>query len=104
MILKGYQQIVKNGREARVLLLSEFLIASNFAGIVFGTAGVRSRSRHLVSPGRKIPPKPLHAYGVTPENLPKFTQSVMQTQCHPMSNSFTPLDEFRVLKIYRDLY
>lgn len=39
MILRGYQQIVKNGREARVPLLPEFLTASNFAGIAFGTAG-----------------------------------------------------------------
>ena len=39
MILRGYQQIVKNGREARIPLLPEFLTASNFAGIAFGTAG-----------------------------------------------------------------
>ena len=42
--------------------------------------------------------------GVTPEDLPEFTKSVMQTQTRLMSNSFTPLDESCVLKIYQELY
>ena len=39
MILKGYQEIAKNGQEARIPLLKDFLIASNYAGIAFGNAG-----------------------------------------------------------------
>lgn len=39
MIIKGYQTIVNQGKEARSSLLNEFLIASNYAGIAFGTAG-----------------------------------------------------------------
>lgn len=39
MILKGYQEIVKNGKEARIPLLEQFLLASNYAGIAFGNAG-----------------------------------------------------------------
>lgn len=39
LILRGYQTIVEKGAEARLPLLSDFLIASNFAGIAFGTAG-----------------------------------------------------------------
>ena len=39
MILRGYQQIVAEGRDARLNLLEDFLIASNYAGLAFGTAG-----------------------------------------------------------------
>ncbi len=39
MIIRGYQTIVKEGREARIGLLNDFLIASNYAGLAFGTAG-----------------------------------------------------------------
>ncbi|MEA4852979.1 MAG: 4-hydroxybutyrate dehydrogenase [Christensenella sp.] len=39
MILRGYQEIAKNGQEARIPLLKNFLIASNYAGIAFGNAG-----------------------------------------------------------------
>lgn len=39
MIVKGYQQIVAKGRESRQALLEDFLIASNYAGLAFGTAG-----------------------------------------------------------------
>ena len=39
MILRGYQQIVAEGKDARLNLLEDFLIASNYAGLAFGTAG-----------------------------------------------------------------
>lgn len=39
MIIKGYQKIVADGKETRINLLDDFLIASNYAGIAFGTAG-----------------------------------------------------------------
>lgn len=39
MILKGYIQIRDNGPEARIPLLHDFLLASNYAGIAFGNAG-----------------------------------------------------------------
>jgi 4-hydroxybutyrate dehydrogenase len=39
MIIKGYQKIAAEGEEARFELLSDFLLASNYAGIAFGTAG-----------------------------------------------------------------
>lgn len=39
MIIKGYQKIAAEGREARIPLLEDFLIASNYAGLAFGTAG-----------------------------------------------------------------
>ena len=39
LILKGYLEIAKNGEDARLPLLKDFLIASNYAGIAFGNAG-----------------------------------------------------------------
>ena len=39
MIIRGYQKIVREGREVLISLLDDFLTASNFAGIAFGTAG-----------------------------------------------------------------
>ncbi|SFA95330.1 4-hydroxybutyrate dehydrogenase [Clostridium frigidicarnis] len=40
MILNGYKDIIKNGKEYRLKLMEQFLIASNYAGIAFGNAGV----------------------------------------------------------------
>lgn len=39
MIIKGYQVVVKEGQGALQALMEDFLIASNYAGIAFGTAG-----------------------------------------------------------------
>lgn len=39
IILKGYKKIAEEGPEARIPLLEDFLIASNYAGIAFGNAG-----------------------------------------------------------------
>lgn len=39
MILKGYQRVRDNGPEARIPILKDFLLASNYAGIAFGNAG-----------------------------------------------------------------
>lgn len=38
-IIRGYQVIAEKGEEARKELLNQFLTASNFAGLAFGTAG-----------------------------------------------------------------
>ena len=40
LIINGYKEIIKNGQEARIPLLEDFLIASNYAGIAFANAGV----------------------------------------------------------------
>lgn len=39
MIINGYKVIAEKGQEARMALLEDFLIASNFAGISFALAG-----------------------------------------------------------------
>lgn len=39
MILHGYMEIRENGSEARIPILNDFLVASNYAGIAFANAG-----------------------------------------------------------------
>ncbi len=39
MIIRNYQKIAANGEDSRAAIMGDFLIASNFAGIAFGTAG-----------------------------------------------------------------
>ena len=39
MIVTGYQKIAAEGRDAHIPLLDNFLIASNYAGVSFSTAG-----------------------------------------------------------------
>lgn len=162
MIVRGYQKIAAEGREARIPLLEDFLIASNYAGLAFGTAGcaaVHATSyplggKYHVAHGESnyamftgvlknymeikqdgeiavmnacladllgcdvavvydkleelldqiLPKKPLHEYGVTKADLPEFAHSVITSQGRLMGNSFVPLDEARVLKIYQELY
>ena len=53
MILNGYKIIAEKGEEARIPLLSDFLTASNYAGIAFGNAGCAPElsSRSQISRG-----------------------------------------------------
>ena len=39
MIITGFQKIVAEGRDCMPALMEDFLIASNYAGLAFGTAG-----------------------------------------------------------------
>ena len=51
-----------------------------------------------------LPKKALHEYGVTEAMLEEFTESVMVNQGRLMANNFVPLDQARVLKIYKELF
>ena len=161
-ILKGYLAIRDQGPDARFPLLSQFLLASNYAGIAFGNAGcaavhalsyplgavyhvphgesnyamftgvlknylelrqdgeiavmneflarllgcgtqaVYDRLEELLN--QLLPKRSLHEYGVTRQDLRDFTHSVITGQGRLMDNSFVPLDETRVLKIYTELF
>lgn len=162
MILKGFRKIAEDGREVLKDLLEDFLIASNYAGLAFGTAGcaavhalsyplggayhvphgesnyamftgVLKNYMEIKSDGeiatlnqymanllgcdvsqvydkleelldQMLPKKALHEYGVKEEEVEVFTKSVMETQGRLMANNFVPLDEQRVLKIYKELF
>lgn len=40
LIINGYKAIIKNGEEYRNEIIEDFILASNYAGIAFGNAGV----------------------------------------------------------------
>ena len=150
------------GEEARIPLMEDFLVASNYAGIAFGNAGcaavhalsyplgatyhvAHGESNYAIFTGVMknymeiktdgeiavlnqymanilgcsvenvyeelenllnvlLPKKPLHAYGVTANDLKEFTESVMENQGRLMANNFVELDKQRVYKIYKELY
>lgn len=162
MILRGYMKIRDLGEEARIPLMEDFLVASNYAGIAFGNAGcaavhalsyplgatyhvAHGESNYAIFTGVMknymeiktdgeiavlnqymanilgcsvenvyeelenllnvlLPKKPLHAYGVTANDLKEFTESVMENQGRLMANNFVELDKQRVYKIYKELY
>lgn len=162
MILKGYQRIAAEGKDARKELFGDFLTAANYAGLSFGTAGCAAvhalsyplgsmyhvphgESNYAIFMGvmraylelgeegelhrlgifmadvlgcpesdvwnhletlleQILPLKPLCDYGVTEEDLSRFTESVMTTQGRLMANNFTGLNGECVLGIYRGLW
>ena len=162
MIIRDYQKIVRDGKDSRKELLDDFLIASNFAGLAFGTAGcgtvhamayplggqyhvAHGESNYAIFTGvlkeymrhktdgeiavmneflaglldcgvsevydkleelldQVLPKKPLHEYGVKEEELPAFAKSVIDNQQRLLRNSFIPMTEELVLKIYQSLY
>lgn len=162
MILRGYRTIAGQGPDARISLLEDFLVASNYAGLAFGTAGCgpvhamsypfggqyhvpHGESNYVIFTGvlrnymelkqdgeiarmndfvanilgcgsdgvydgleqllnQILPKKSMRDYGVKREELPEFTQSVMEKQGRLMANAFVPLHDDRVLKIYQELH
>lgn len=162
MIIRGYQQLVKNGLESRKALMGDFLTASNFAGLAFGTAGcgtvhamayplggqyhvAHGESNYAVFTGvmkeymrhksdgaiaemnsflanllgcgtaevyekleellnQILPKKALREYGTKQDELPAWAKSVIDNQQRLLKNSFIPMTEELVLKIYQDLY
>lgn len=161
-IIRGYQKIVKEGKEVMPGLMKEFLTASTFAGLAFGTAGcgpvhamsypfggtyhvAHGESNFVIFTGvfkhyveqnntgaivelnnllaelldcpiedvyqeldalldKMLPKKSLEQYGVKQIELPQFASNVIQEQQRLLGNSFIPLDEEQVLKIYQSIY
>lgn len=162
MLLRGYQTIAAQGREALKPLLDDFLVASNYAGIAFGTAGcgavhamayplggqyhvAHGESNYAIFTGvmkdymergsggelramgrflagllqcgeeevydqlelllnKILPKKRLREYGVTREDLPLFSESVVKNQQRLLANAFVEMDRDSILRIYEGLY
>lgn len=162
MIINGYRQLVKKGLDRRKELMEDFLIASNFAGLAFGTAGcgtvhamayplggqyhvAHGESNYAVFTGvmkeymrhkkdgeiaamnsflagllgcdaaqvydaleellnQVMPKKALREYGVKEDEPAEFAKSVIVNQQRLLKNSFVPMTEELIEKIYRDLY
>ena len=162
MILKGYQTVIREGKDHWNQLADQFLMASNFAGIAFGNAGcaaVHAMSYPLggtyhIPHGeanqlmfeavlrmyeRKDPHgrlddlkevlanelqveketslnalydlmdqilvrKPLCTYGIRKEELPVFTESVIEGQQRLLNNNYVELSYEEMMQIYTSVY
>ena len=94
-VMKQYMAIRQDGEMDR---LNRFM-----AGILgCGKEEVYRELRKLLDV--ILPRKPLREYGVTPEDLGEFTESVMTEQGRLMANNFTELSRDMVYDIYRKLY
>ena len=51
-----------------------------------------------------LPKKALHEYGVTPEDVPAFAESVIKNQQRLLKNSFVPVSQELIQSIYQSLY
>ncbi len=163
MIMKGYARIIENGPDARLEDLSEYLMASNYAGIAFGNTGVGAvhamsyplgaayhvahgesnyefltavfNAYYMANPGGRIQKlctllgglldenddarvfdalsrrlgaiisrKPLRDYGMKPEETDSFAASVIEKQQRLLVNSYVPMDQTAIARIYKQLY
>lgn len=94
-VLLAYMEIKKDGE---IAVLNQFL--ADLLGC--DAADVYDRLEELLN--QILPKKALHEYGMKPEDIGKFTESVMTTQGRLMSNNFVPLNAEQVKKVYAKLY
>jgi len=94
-VLKNYMEVRQDGE---IAVMNAYLASL----LHCGTGEVYDKLEELLN--QLLPKKALHEYGVTREDLDRFTESVMTTQGRLMANNFVPLDGQRVKKIYQELY
>lgn len=94
-VLKNYMEIRQDG---------EIAVLNDYLADLLGCSAEEAYDRMEDLLNQILPKKPLHEYGVTEADLTEFTKSVMEAQGRLMGNNFVPLDEARVLKIYKELY
>ena len=162
MILSGYKEIIEKGEEYRNTIMDKFLIASNYAGIAFGNAGVGavhalsyplggkyhvphgeanyqfliavlnfykknngdgkiSELTKLISSiinakeedcylelenllNNLIRRKNLKEYGMTIDEIEKFSHSVMKNQQRLLKNNYLSMEIKDMEEIYKSLY
>ena len=94
-VLNNYMEIKSDGEIAR---LNKFM-----AGILGCDVDVVYEELEKLL-NVMIPKKALHEYGVSEEELEKFTDSVLENQGRLMANNFVKLDRERVYKIYKECF
>lgn len=93
-VLKNYMEVKTEGE---IAIMNDFLAKLLHCDV----KSVYDELENLLN--SVLNKKPLHEYGVTPQDTEEFTDSVMSTQGRLMANNFVPLDRERVLKIYKEL-
>ena len=53
---------------------------------------------------RVLERKPMKAYGVTADELPKYADSVIETQQRLLGNNYVPLSRDEILAIYESAF
>ena len=53
---------------------------------------------------RVLERKPMRAYGVTEDELPKYADSVVETQQRLLGNNYVPLSRDEILSIYESAF
>jgi len=94
-VMKNYMELKQDGEIASV--------NAYIAGILgCRTDNVYEELEKLLN--HIVPKKALHEYGMTREQIPEFTDSVLANQQRLLANNFTELDRDRIMKIYTELF
>ena len=90
--------------EGKVRVDGEIAVMNAYlAGLLgCGTDAVYETLEDLLN--KILPKKALREYGTKREDLPEWAKSVIDNQQRLLKNSFIPMTEELVLKIYQDLY
>ena len=162
MIVRGFKELYEKGVDYRQELLEEFMLASNYAGLAFGTAGcgtvhamayplggvyhvAHGESNYAMFVGvlneymqhkpdgeiaylnkfiadilecpvenvyeelekvlnNLVPKKALREYGMKEEECEEFAKSVIENQQRLLGNSYVPMTEELVCKIFKSIY
>ena len=94
-VMKMYMQLAPKGRIEKMNAYIADLLGC-------GTDVVYEELEKLLN--NILQKKALHEYGVTEEDLEKFTDNVMNAQGRLMANNYTELSRERVSEIYKNLF
>ena len=94
-VMKEY---MRHKTDGEIAVMNDYL-----AGLLgCGVDAVYETMEELLN--KVLPKKALREYGAKQEDLPVWAKSVIDNQQRLLRNSFIPMTEELVLKIYRDLY
>lgn len=94
-VMKKYMEIKSDG---------EIAVLNRFMADILGceTEDVYEELEKLLNV--LIQKKPLHAYGMKPEEIESFADSVLENQGRLLANNFVPLGREQIVAVYRSLY
>lgn len=94
-VMKKYMEIKSDG---------EIAVLNRFIADILGCemADVYDELEKLLDV--LIKKKPLHVYGMKPEEVESFADSVLENQGRLLANNFVPLDRKQIVEIYQALY
>lgn len=94
-VMRGYMKIKQDG---------EIAVMNQYLAELLGCSAECVYEALEALLNQILPRKALREYGVTPEDLPQFAQSVVKSQTRLTNNNFVPLSYDKMLEIYQELY